>query len=52
MQHQDGDMATFVKHENHPYSPSPSDGGKLRIQKKSDLLSLLPKETEIAYNYV
>ena len=29
MQHRDGDMATFFKHENHPYLPSISDRGQL-----------------------
>ena len=39
-------MATFFKHENHHYSPSLSDRGRLRLGKKSDLLSVLPSEAE------
>ena len=46
MQHREGDMATFFKHENHPYPPSLSDRGRLRLGKKSDLLSVLPAEAE------
>jgi len=46
MQHREGDMATFFKHENHPYPPSVSDKGKIRLRKKSDLLSVLPAEAE------
>ena len=46
MQHREGDMANFFKHENHPYSPSPSDKGKIRLGKKSDLLSVLLAEAE------
>ena len=45
-QHREGDMATFFKHENHPYPPSLSDRGKIRLGKKSDLLSVLPAEAE------
>ena len=41
MQHREGDLTTFFKHENHPYPPSLSDRGKLRQGKKSDLLSIL-----------
>ena len=43
MQHREGDMSTFFKHENHPFPPSLSDRGKLRLGKKSDLLSVLPE---------
>jgi len=39
-------MAAFFRHENHPYPPSLSDRGKLRIGKKSDLLNLLSEEAE------
>jgi len=46
-QHREGDMTTFFKHENHPYPPSLSDRGKIRQGKKSDLLSVLPTETEM-----
>ena len=46
MQHREGDMANFFKHENHPYPPSLSDRGKIRLGKKSDLLSVLPAEAE------
>ena len=46
MQHREGDMATFFKHENHPYPPSLSDRGRLRLGKKSDLLSVLSAEAE------
>ena len=46
MQHREGGMATFFKHENHPYPPSLSDSGKLRLGKKSDLLNILPAEAE------
>ena len=41
MQHREGDLTTFFKHENHPYPPSLSNRGKLRQGKKSDLLSIL-----------
>ena len=46
MQHRDCDMATFFQHENHPYPPSLSNRGKLRLGKKSDLLGVLPIETD------
>ena len=46
MQHREGDMNTFFKHENHPYPPSLSDSGKLRQGKKSDLLSILVQKTQ------
>ena len=39
-------MANFFKQENHPYPPSLSDTGKIRLGKKSDLLSVLPAEAE------
>lgn len=45
MQHRDGDMDTFFKHENHTYPPSLSDRGKLRQGKKSDLVDLLAPKT-------
>lgn len=38
MQHREGDMGTFFRHEN---PPSLSDMGKLQSGKKSDLLSIL-----------
>ena len=47
MQHRDCDMSTFFKHENHPYPPSLSDSGKLRLGKKSDLLKNLDEESHI-----
>ena len=47
MQHREADISTFFAHENHPYPPSLSDRGKLRTPKKSDLLSILVKGTEI-----
>ena len=31
MQHRSSDMDTFFSHENHPFPPSLSDGGKLRF---------------------
>ena len=46
MHHRDCDMATFFQHENHPYPPSLSDRGKLRLGKKSDLLGVLPIVTD------
>ncbi|KAK1891628.1 Protein U3 [Dissostichus eleginoides] len=39
-------MSTFFKHENHPYPPSLSDRGKLRLGKKSDLLIILTQKTQ------
>ena len=42
MQHRQGDMSTFFKHKNHHYPPSLPDRGKLKLGKKSDLLSVLP----------
>ena len=44
MQHREGDMGTFFKHENHPYPPSLSDRGNLRLGNKSDLLAILVDE--------
>ena len=44
MQHRESDMDTFFKHENHPFPPSLSDGGKLRPGKKSDLLNMLAQD--------
>ena len=46
MQHRQSDMSTFFKHENHSYPPSLSDGGKLRIGKKSDLLGNLNEDPD------
>ena len=40
-------MATFFKLENHPYPPSLSDRGKLRLGKKSDLLTILLEHVEV-----
>ena len=40
-------MATFFRHENHPYSPSLSDRGKLRLGKKSDLLTILLEQVKV-----
>ena len=37
-------MSTFFRHENHPFLLSLSDDGKLRLTKKSDLLSILAEE--------
>ena len=38
----DGDIDNFFCHENHPWSPSLSEYGRLRLpMKKSDLLSCL-----------
>ncbi len=47
MQHRMSDMSKFFSHENHPFPPSISNGGKLRFGKKSDLLNILTKETQI-----
>ena len=43
---QTGDMSTFFKYENPPYSPSLSDRGKLQLGKKSDLLIVLAQMTQ------
>ena len=45
-QHRVCDMDTFFSHENHPFPPSLSDRGKLRLGKKSDLLACLIKTVE------
>ncbi len=34
LQHRASDMTTFFSHENHPFPPSLSDNGKLRLGKK------------------
>ena len=47
MQHREGDIATFFKHENHPYPPSLSDRGKLQLGKTSDLLTILLEQVEV-----
>lgn len=44
LQHRTSDMSTFFRHENHPFPPSLSDDGKLRLGKKSDLLSVFVQE--------
>lgn len=46
MQHRTSDMSTFFSHENHPFPPSLSDCGKLRLGKKSDLLNILVKDKQ------
>ncbi len=46
MQHRNGDMNAFFTHENHPYPPSISERGKLRLGKKSDLLDMLKQSTQ------
>lgn len=45
-QHREGNLAEFFKHENHPFPPSLSDCGKLRLGKKSDLLSLIEQDSQ------
>ncbi len=39
-------MTTFFSHENHPFPPSLSDNGKLRLRKKSDLLNIPVKDIQ------
>lgn len=39
-------MNTFFGHENNSFLPSLSDKGKLRIGKKSDLMTCLVKKVE------
>ena len=47
MQHRSSDnMSTLFSHENHLFPPSLSDGGKLHLRKKSDLLNILTKDTQ------
>jgi hypothetical protein len=46
MQHREGDICAFFQHENHPYPPSLSDRGKLRLGKKSDLLRVLTQKIQ------
>ena len=46
MQHRSSDMDTFFSHENHPFPPSLSGGGKLRFGKKSDLLNILTQDNQ------
>ena len=45
-QHRDGDLSAFFQYENHPYPPSLSNRGKLRLGKKSELLNILLQESE------
>ncbi len=41
-QYRDGDLDDFFSHENHPWPPSLSDHGRLRLpNKKADLLNHL-----------
>ena len=40
-QDRETDVGTFFQHENNLYPPSLSDRGKLRLDKKSDLLKCL-----------
>jgi len=43
----DGNLDDFFSHENHPWPPSISEHGKLRLpNKKSDLLSCLGERTK------
>ena len=44
MQHRDSDMDAFFQHENHPFPPSLSNGGKLRFGKKSDIQNIIKSE--------
>jgi hypothetical protein len=44
-QSRDGDLEEFFKHENHPYPPSLSNHGALRLGSKSDLLACIGCET-------
>ena len=39
-------MSTLFSHENHLFPPSLSDGGKLHLGKKSDLLNILTKDIQ------
>lgn len=41
LQHSVSDMSKLFSHENHPFPPSLSDYIKLRLGKKSDLMSVL-----------
>ena len=44
--YQDGDLDDFFSHENHPWPPSISENGKLRLpNKKSDLQACLDGST-------
>ena len=40
-QNRDGDLSKFFQYENHPYPPSLSNRGNLRLGKKSELLNIL-----------
>ena len=45
--YRDGDLDDFFSHENHPWPPSISDNGKIRLpNKKSDLLVCLNGSVE------
>lgn len=39
-------MDAFFKHEDHPFPPSLSEGGKLRFEKKSELLKVITDESK------
>jgi len=39
-------MSNYFSHENHPFPPSLSDCGKLRLGKKSDLLEILVNDVQ------
>jgi len=41
----DGNLDTFFAHENQPYPPALSVGGKMRHGVKSDLLTCLPAQS-------
>ena len=45
-------MVDFFRHENQPYPPSLSLGGKLRHGTKSDLLSILESNEKVEVNTV
>jgi len=46
MQHREGDIGSFFKHEKNPYPPSLSNGGKLRLGNKSDLVRTVTQNVE------
>lgn len=45
-QTRDGDLDTFFSHENHPFPPSLSSYGQLRLGKKSDLMGCLEQHAQ------
>ena len=50
MQYRHGGMDTFFKHDNHTYQPPLSERGKLRQEKKFDLIDIVAPSIQVEFS--